>query len=228
MLETMLLIYHLQGPTCALGGQSFIIVSPSSDSPHSLILAEPRVSPGSRLTAYTAAQWFMCVSCFYDYAASTSRLGAPVFCYFPLCTHGAQHIVGTQYIFKKWLNQVLNSANIISPILLIPFQHFFFSCPLFMWVVGEKLLKRDVISLVNIITAVYYHSTKVITPSFSVACTHRQNYLRSRNSSCLFSVSEWNAAKLGEDVLSPFEWQVYEGGHFTSQEKEAGLWFVSR
>jgi hypothetical protein len=47
MLEShgVLLIYYLQGPDCVLGSQSFIILPVSSDSPHSLILAELRVSP---------------------------------------------------------------------------------------------------------------------------------------------------------------------------------------
>lgn len=72
-----------------------------------------------------------------------------------------------------------------------------------------KLLKRGVISLVNIITTIYYHSTKVITFSFSVAYTHHQDYLWRRNSSCLFSVSEWKSAKF-EYIQASLEWQTYE------------------
>lgn len=81
----------------------------------------------------------------------------------------------------------LNSANIILPILLTPFQALFFQAGHYSCGWYElKLLNRDVISLVNIITAIYYHSTKVTTPSFSVAHTHHQNCLQRRNLSCLF------------------------------------------
>lgn len=197
-------------------------------------MTPPHLNPGRALwipqpplTTYLATQWFMCVSCFPYYTASPSRLGAAASYSLPLCTHGTWHIVGTQYVFKKWLNWVLNSANIVPPIFLIPLQPFFppaahYSC-------GWNELKKNVISLVNIITAVYYHGTKVITPSFSVAYTHPWNYhLRSRNSSCLLSVSEWNAAKLGEYVLGPFEWQGREWWNSPSQEKEAGLLLASR
>lgn len=132
----------------------------------------------------------------------------------PTGSHGAWHIVGAQYIFKKWLKWVLNSANLAPPILVAPFQRFFavahYSCGWY----ELKLLKKDVISLVNIITTIYYHSTKVITFSFSVAYTHHRNYLWRRNLSCLFSVTEWNAAKFGEYICSAsFEWQVRKWGH---------------
>lgn len=56
MLENhgMLRIYHLQGPDCVLGGQSFLIVTSIVITPHSVMPADG-VSV-SLLTTYLAAQ----------------------------------------------------------------------------------------------------------------------------------------------------------------------------